>query len=188
MIASLALIDKWSADRIAGSFDGGQYRPQPLTPEERRLAQGLQGKSVSEPKQPIWVRLEFPAWLEPELAALYGDRLEAEMAALMAEAETDLRANTLKATREEAREALAGAQKLAARHEQQHVDVEHLLLALLQQEPGLAPAITRTPGAIPAHGFQCAPPSVETFGTLLRWPQTIVPPSAEIAIVPPPRP
>jgi 16S rRNA (cytosine967-C5)-methyltransferase len=107
MIASLALIDKWSADRIAGSFDGGQYRPAPLTPEERRLAQGLQGKSVSDPKQPVAVRLEFPAWLEPELSELYGADLEREMAALMAEAETDLRANALTATREEASEALA---------------------------------------------------------------------------------
>src|SRR5207248_5941000 len=44
---------------------------------------------------------------------------------------------------EKAQEALQAAQKIAARHEQQHVDVEHLLLALLQQEPGLAPAILR---------------------------------------------
>jgi ATP-dependent Clp protease ATP-binding subunit ClpB len=44
---------------------------------------------------------------------------------------------------EKAQEALQAAQKVAARHEQQHVDVEHLLLALLQQEPGLAPAILR---------------------------------------------
>ena len=107
MIAALALIDKWSADRIAGSFDGGQYRPAPLTAEERRLAQGLRGKPLTDPKQPLAVRLEFPDWLEPELASLYGEGLEREMAALMAEAQTDLRANTLKATREEAREALA---------------------------------------------------------------------------------
>ena len=107
MIAALALMEGWSADRIAGSFDGGQYRPAPLTAEERRLAQGLQGKPLTDPKQPIAVRLEFPAWLEPELASLYGADLECEMAALMAEARTDLRANTLKATREEARAALA---------------------------------------------------------------------------------
>jgi 16S rRNA (cytosine967-C5)-methyltransferase len=107
MIAALALIDKWSADRIAGSFDGGQYRPAPLSPEERRLAQGLQGKALTDPKQPLATRLEFPDWLEPELSLLYGEGLEREMAALMAEAETDLRANTLKASREQARDALA---------------------------------------------------------------------------------
>jgi 16S rRNA (cytosine967-C5)-methyltransferase len=31
MIAALALMDEWSADRIAGSFDGG-HRPALLTP------------------------------------------------------------------------------------------------------------------------------------------------------------
>jgi 16S rRNA (cytosine967-C5)-methyltransferase len=107
MIAALALIDGWTADRIAGSFDGGQYRPSPLSAEERRLAQGLQGKSLTDPKQPMAVRLEFPEWLEPELSAHFGDGLEEEMAALMAEAATDLRANTLKATRAQAQAALA---------------------------------------------------------------------------------
>ena len=114
MIAALVLIEGWSADRIAGSFDGGQYRPLPLSAEERRLAQGLQGKTLTDPKQPIAVRLEFPAWLEPELGSLYGADLEREMAALMTEAATDLRANTLKATREEAQAALAAEGVTAA--------------------------------------------------------------------------
>ena len=47
---------------------------------------------------------------------------------------------------EKAREALAGAQKLAARLNHQQVDVEHALLALLDQEKGLAPAILRKAG------------------------------------------
>src|SRR5437899_888938 len=42
---------------------------------------------------------------------------------------------------EKAQEALAGAQRLATRLGQPQVDVEHLLLALLDQEQGLAPAI-----------------------------------------------
>ena len=42
---------------------------------------------------------------------------------------------------EKAQEALAAAQRLATRLGQQQVDVEHLLLALLDQEQGLAPAI-----------------------------------------------
>src|SRR5262249_11830651 len=29
MIAALVLLDGWSADRVAGAFDGGQYRPRP---------------------------------------------------------------------------------------------------------------------------------------------------------------
>jgi len=44
---------------------------------------------------------------------------------------------------EKAQEALAAAQRRAQRGGQQQVDVEHLLLALLEQEPGLAPSILR---------------------------------------------
>jgi ATP-dependent Clp protease ATP-binding subunit ClpB len=42
---------------------------------------------------------------------------------------------------EKAQEALTGAQRLAARFGQQQVDVEHLLLAMLDQDQGLAPAV-----------------------------------------------
>ncbi|HEY7153938.1 MAG TPA: ATP-dependent chaperone ClpB [Gemmataceae bacterium] len=44
---------------------------------------------------------------------------------------------------EKAQESLQNAQRLAARNGQQHVDVEHLLAALLDQEPGLASSILR---------------------------------------------
>src|SRR5437588_351942 len=42
---------------------------------------------------------------------------------------------------EKAQEALSGAQRLATRFGQPQVDVEHLLLAMLDQDQGLAPAI-----------------------------------------------
>jgi 16S rRNA (cytosine967-C5)-methyltransferase len=106
MIAALALMDQWDADRIAGSFDGGRYRPATLDAAERRLAKALQGNAIEHPEQPLAVRYEFPAWLEPELSAVFGDGLERELAVLMAEAATDLRTNTLKADREKAIEAL----------------------------------------------------------------------------------
>ncbi|MDF2764984.1 MAG: putative tRNA and rRNA cytosine-C5-methylase [Rhodospirillales bacterium] len=107
MIAALALIDGWDADRIAGSFDGGRYRPAPLSREERAFARALEGGAIEHPEQPRAVRLEYPEWLEPKLAQAFGVRLETEMAALMAEAPLDLRANLIKATRGPARDALA---------------------------------------------------------------------------------
>jgi 16S rRNA (cytosine967-C5)-methyltransferase len=107
MIAALALVDGFSADRIAGSFDGGQYRPAPLSAGERQLAKALVGQTLDQADQPRPVRLEFPAWLEPALEEALGDDLDAEMAALMGAAATDLRANTLKASRDEALAALA---------------------------------------------------------------------------------
>src|SRR5438876_8765805 len=42
---------------------------------------------------------------------------------------------------EKAQEAIAGAQRIATRLSNQQVDVEHVLLALLDQDQGLAPAI-----------------------------------------------
>jgi len=89
MIAALALGDGWSADRIAGGFDGGQYRPAPMTREEKRLAKALAGKVARGSGQPDWVRLEIPEWLAEPLRALYGEAFEAELRALMAPAETD---------------------------------------------------------------------------------------------------
>ena len=47
---------------------------------------------------------------------------------------------------EKAREALTGAQKLAARLNHQQIDSEHALLSLLDQEKGLAPAILQKAG------------------------------------------
>src|SRR5207302_1336884 len=46
-----------------------------------------------------------------------------------------------------AREAVANAQKLAARLTHQQIDLEHLLLSLLDQEKGLVPAILNKAGA-----------------------------------------
>ena len=47
---------------------------------------------------------------------------------------------------EKAQQALAGSQKLAARMNHQQLDVEHVLLALLDQDKGLAPAILNKAG------------------------------------------
>jgi 16S rRNA (cytosine967-C5)-methyltransferase len=56
---------------------------------------------------PRAVACDIPDWLEPHLAAVYGRRLEDEMAALNAAAPIDLRVNSLRADRETARRALA---------------------------------------------------------------------------------
>ncbi|HVZ00831.1 MAG TPA: RsmB/NOP family class I SAM-dependent RNA methyltransferase [Dongiaceae bacterium] len=110
MIARMALIEGWSADRIAGAFDGGQYRPSTLDQTEKRIAKALEGQPLADPRAPLWVKLEFPEWCEPRLKRAFGRRLEAEMKAALDEAATDIRVNTLKTTREAAIKALRHAE------------------------------------------------------------------------------
>ena len=114
MIAALALIEEWRADRFAAAFDGVLHHPRPLTQAELRLARSLERHTLLHPKQPDWVRYEVPEWLFPALAEAFGARVGPELAALQEEAPVDLRVNALKATREEALAALA-LEQIAAR-------------------------------------------------------------------------
>src|SRR5258707_15659607 len=50
---------------------------------------------------------------------------------------------------EKSQDALREAQSIATRRSHQGVDVEHLLLAMLEQAEGLTPAILKTAGADP---------------------------------------
>jgi len=114
VMAALLLIDHWPAEEIAKSFDGGRFRPAPLSRDEERLVLGLAGRTLTHPEMPRAVANDLPEWLEPYLAKLYGKRLEDEMAALNEPAPFDLRVNPLKADRDTARRALA----------KEHVDAE----------------------------------------------------------------
>jgi 16S rRNA (cytosine967-C5)-methyltransferase len=113
MIAAPALIDGWRAHDITASFDGDRFRPAPLSSAEERVARGLAGRPLTHPQMPLAVALDLPEWLLPHLSAVYGRRLEDEMAALNAPAPIDLRVNALKADRAAARRALA-AEHIAA--------------------------------------------------------------------------
>jgi 16S rRNA (cytosine967-C5)-methyltransferase len=107
VLAALALIEGKGAGEIAALFDGGTYHPAPLTEAERALAEALAGEALVHAEQPLETRAECPAWLLPEFAEAFGDRVEAELAGFMGAAPLDLRVNALKGGRESARTALA---------------------------------------------------------------------------------
>ena len=107
ILAALPILDRWTAADVAASFDGGRFRPAPLSPAEERLVRGLAGRTLDHPEMPRAVANDLPDWLEPYLARLYGKALETEMAALNGPAQMDLRVNPLKADREAAQQALA---------------------------------------------------------------------------------
>ena len=102
LLGMLRLERKMDTAAIAKLADGGRFAPSPLTDAERtRLdAAGLDGA-------PPWIAGDYPEWLDPHFAATFGDERAEEGAALASRAPLDLRVNTLKATREDAAEALA---------------------------------------------------------------------------------
>jgi 16S rRNA (cytosine967-C5)-methyltransferase len=107
VIAALALVHGRGAEEVAALFDGAKHHPAPLDPEERTIAEALAGQALDHPDQPLAVRGELPEWLLPQFRSVFGDELEAELAALCGEAPLDLRVNTLKGDRAAALAALA---------------------------------------------------------------------------------
>jgi len=95
-----------AGDDVEALFTGG-YGPAPLTDAERAAI------AATPSRAPDWVKGEYPQWLESELKRAFGDRLLEEMRGFITRAPTDLRINTLKASRAEVLEALH-AQDIAA--------------------------------------------------------------------------
>jgi 16S rRNA (cytosine967-C5)-methyltransferase len=86
-----------SADAVAALADGSRHAPAPLTDAERIC---LDGGSLQ--KASPWIAGDYPEWLDPHLAAVFGDERAEEGAALARRAPLDLRTNTLKGNREAA--------------------------------------------------------------------------------------
>jgi 16S rRNA (cytosine967-C5)-methyltransferase len=89
------------AQAIASLADGSRFAPSPLSDaEQARLdAADLRGA-------PPWVAGDYPEWLDPEIAQVFGAERAEEGAALARRAPLDLRVNTLLADREQAAGAL----------------------------------------------------------------------------------
>ncbi len=96
LVAASLLFDGGTVE----DFTGGRFAPEPLVPSERAVLHRVEGRTLDHPSMPDAVRLEAPDWLLPSIPA-------DELRALLEPAPLDLRVNLLKATREEARAALA---------------------------------------------------------------------------------
>jgi 16S rRNA (cytosine967-C5)-methyltransferase len=91
-----------NAEAIAALCDGGRFAPEPLTEAERAA---LASRSPDEAPAPI--AGDYPEWLDPYFAAVFGDDRAAEARAMASRAPLDLRVNTLKAKREKVEASLA---------------------------------------------------------------------------------
>ena len=106
LVGASLLLEGWTMDGVEQGFAGGQFAPAPLVAPERDVLRPLAGRTLDHPSMSEAVRLEILDWILPHLQDRFGDDLAAEMAAMAEPAPLDLRANSLKTTREEARAAL----------------------------------------------------------------------------------
>ncbi len=105
--ADLMLVEGLDMAGLEAMFDGGTYRPSRLDEAEYRALRQMEGHSLPHPEQPDWVRLNVQEWVAPHFKEAYGEGWGREIAALETPPPVDLRVNRLKATVEQAREALA---------------------------------------------------------------------------------
>ena len=98
------------AGAIAAMFGNARYAPEALSEGERAALAAADLTNA-----PPHVAGDYPEWLDPHLARVFGDDRREEGAALAARAPLDLRVNTLKAEREQAAQALADLKPEPAR-------------------------------------------------------------------------
>jgi 16S rRNA (cytosine967-C5)-methyltransferase len=97
-----------SPEAIAAAADGSAHSADALSPDE------LSGLTRAVPQDaPDWVRGDFAEWLTPSLSRVFAERSAEEGAALAERAPVDLRANTLKSTRDKVLKALAAVKPVA---------------------------------------------------------------------------
>jgi len=87
---------------IEALCSGARYAPAPLTEAERAA---LVGATLGD--APAHIEGDYPEWLDPYLARVFGDERAAEGVALASRAPLDLRVNTLAGPREDALPELA---------------------------------------------------------------------------------
>ena len=102
MLGMLRVERRLDAEAIAGLANGSRFAPTVLSAHERaRIA------IADLENAPPWVAGDYPQWLDPYLARVFGEERAAEGAALARRAPLDLRVNVLKVEHAKAAAALA---------------------------------------------------------------------------------
>jgi len=107
VFCAIILRGECEREGLAALTQDGNYAPKPLNNTEQMALEELYGHPLLHPDMPAHVRLNFPEWMGPHIAESFGEKQEEALKALSEQAPTDLRVNTLKATREQLIAALA---------------------------------------------------------------------------------
>ncbi len=106
VVADLAIRERLPKPHIADLFSGGTHTPAVLDDKEKESLSVLVGRDLDFNEMPEAVRAECPPQAEDALRAVFGKHFAAELAAMQTPAGLDLRANTIKITRDKAIDAL----------------------------------------------------------------------------------
>ncbi len=139
MLGALAFARGFDAEAIARLCDGSRFAPAPLTDDERARLIALSFDNAT-----AWIMGDFPEWLDPHLARVFGEDRVAEGAALAGRAPLDLRVNTLKATRDEVAAELAALEPQPTRW-------SPVGLRIVRAPDAKAPAIHAEPAYLKGH-------------------------------------
>lgn len=107
VLASLLILDEESAQTVSTLYNGEGHAPSSLSDAENQLADNLSGKLLHHDAMPAGVRFETPGWMDGMFQAIWGEAYEAEMAALNSPAPVDIRVNTGRVSRDQARKSLS---------------------------------------------------------------------------------
>jgi 16S rRNA (cytosine967-C5)-methyltransferase len=102
VLGMLRLERKLPPSAIATLADGARFAPPPLSAAECARLEAADLASA-----PPWVAGDYPEWLDPHFARMFGGERAAEAAALASRAPLDLRVNALKSDRDKAAAALS---------------------------------------------------------------------------------
>lgn len=92
---------------ITNLFTGEKYLPEELTDSEKKSITAFKGQNLTAPDMPDAVKVECPEWAADKLQKLWDDDFSAQMQAMLETAPMDLRVNTIKLTRDQAKNSLA---------------------------------------------------------------------------------
>ena len=102
LIGMLRLERNMDAATMGALFDGSRFAPAPLTEAEQAA---LASRSLKD--APAAIAGDYPDWLDPYFAKVFGEERAAEAAAMASRAPLDLRVNTLKSNRDKVLRGLA---------------------------------------------------------------------------------
>ncbi len=107
VLASVLILDKETPEGVKSLFDGSAHSPSSLDAAEEELLENLSGKPLLHEAMPPGVVYEVPEWLDETLQGQWGENYEAEMTALNLPAPVDIRVNTGRVSRDQARKSLS---------------------------------------------------------------------------------